>query len=103
MKGDAVAAIGIVKRQGLGRIRHLAVADLWIQQKAKQGSVVYEKLAGYHNTSDIMTKPVEADVLQRHMASIGFEFRSGRHEITPEYTGLEDSDLMQDESEVKCA
>ena len=28
VKSDAVAAIGIVKRQGLGRIRHLAVADL---------------------------------------------------------------------------
>ena len=28
VKGDAVAAIGIVRRQGLGRIRHLAVADL---------------------------------------------------------------------------
>ena len=88
-KGDAVAAIGIVKRQGLGRVRHLAVADLWIQQKAKEGSVVYEKLAGYSNTSDIMTKPVEADVLNRHMEAMGFEFREGRHESTPAYTGLE--------------
>ena len=32
VKSDAVAAIGIVKRQGLGRVRHLAVADLWVQQ-----------------------------------------------------------------------
>ena len=29
VKSDAVATIGIVKRHGLGRIRHLAVADLW--------------------------------------------------------------------------
>ena len=42
VKGDAVAAIGIVRRQGLGRIRHLAVADLWIQQRSKDGSVAYE-------------------------------------------------------------
>ena len=39
VKSDAIAAIGIVKRQGLGRVRHLAVADLWIQQRAKEGSV----------------------------------------------------------------
>ena len=39
IKSDALAAIGMVKRQGLGRIRHLAVADLWIQQKAKAGVV----------------------------------------------------------------
>ena len=94
VKGDAVAAIGIVKRQGLGRVRHLAVADLWIQQKAKKGSVIYEKLAGYSNTSDIMTKPVEADVLNRHMDAMGFEFREGRHESTPAYTGLEESSAM---------
>ena len=35
IKSDAIAAIGIVKRQGLGRVRHLAVADLWVQQRAK--------------------------------------------------------------------
>ena len=49
----------------------------------------YEKLAGYSNTSDIMTKPVEADVLNRHMEAMGFEFREGRHESTPAYTGLD--------------
>ena len=37
VKSDAVAAIGIVKRQGLGRVRHLAVADLWVQQRSKRG------------------------------------------------------------------
>ena len=46
VKSDAVAAIGIVKRQGLGRVRHLAVADLWVQQRAKSGEVSYVKLEG---------------------------------------------------------
>ena len=32
---DATAAIGICKRQGLGRVRHLATADLWVQQKVR--------------------------------------------------------------------
>ena len=27
---DATAPIGISKRQGLGRVRHLATADLWV-------------------------------------------------------------------------
>ena len=30
---DATAAIGIVKRVGLGKVRHLSVADLWVQEK----------------------------------------------------------------------
>ena len=89
VKSDAVAAIGMVKRQGLGRIRHLAVADLWIQQKAREGVVNYEKLEGSKNTSDILTKPVEAEVLDRHMHSLGFEFRSGRNPLTPAFSGKE--------------
>ena len=28
---DATAAIGMCKRQGLGRVRHLSTSDLWIQ------------------------------------------------------------------------
>ena len=31
VKSDATAAIGIVARAGLGKVRHLSVADLWIQ------------------------------------------------------------------------
>ena len=89
IKSDAVAAIGMVKRQGLGRIRHLAVADLWIQQKSKEGAVHYMKLDGSKNTSDILTKPVEAEILERHMRSLGFEFRGGRHALTPDFNGNE--------------
>ena len=87
VKSDAVAAIGIVRRQGLGRIRHLAVADLWVQQRAKEGSVEYQKLLGTKNTSDMLTKPVEAEVIRRHMEELGLEFRGGRHEMTPEFEG----------------
>ena len=97
VKSDAVAAIGIVKRQGLGRVRHLAVADLWVQQRSKAGEVHYMKLAGKLNTSDMMTKAVEREVIQRHMQSLGLVFRSGRHEATPAYTGKEDGTPQAEE------
>ena len=90
VKSDAVAAIGIVKRQGLGRVRHLAVADLWVQQRAKGCEVSYVKLDGKRNTSDMMTKAVEKEVIMRHMQSLGLHWRSGRHEATPAFTGGED-------------
>ena len=87
IKSDAVAAIGIVKRQGLGRVRHLAVADLWVQQRSKKGEVAYSKLDGKRNTSDMLTKPVERETLVRHMQALHMDFRGGRHEITPDYNG----------------
>ena len=90
VKSDAVAAIGIVQRQGLGRIRHLAVADLWIQQKSKDKIVKYVKLPGTDNTSDMLTKAVEAPTIEKHMQTLDLEFRTGRHEATPTFNGQED-------------
>ena len=47
----------------------------------------YKKLDGSKNTSDILTKPVEAEIMGRHMTSLGFEFRSGRNPLTPALVG----------------
>ena len=41
IKSDATAAIGIVARQGLGRIRHLSVADLRVQERARFGQLKF--------------------------------------------------------------
>ena len=43
---DATAAIGMVRRLGLGRVRHLATADLWIQQQVREGRVQVGKHPG---------------------------------------------------------
>ena len=85
VKSDAVAAVGIVKRQGLGRVRHLAVGDLWVQQRAKNKEVNYVKLPVTTNTSDNMTNPDEGETKARHQQSIHKRVRKGRHAATPEY------------------
>ena len=90
VKSDAVAAIGIVKRQGLGRVRHLAVGDLWVQQRSKNKEVNYVKLPGVKNTSDILTNAVDAETIEKHMVALNLRTRSGRHPDTPAYTGTED-------------
>ena len=48
---DATAAIGICRRRGLGKVRHLAVADLWGQDKvrAKDFELVKELPGRYHD------------------------------------------------------
>ena len=50
----------------------------------------YLKLPGKENTSDIMTKAVEAETLNRHMEALKLEFQEGRHEDTPSHDGEED-------------
>ena len=42
LPSDASAAVGITQRLGLGRVRHLAVSDLWVQQRVRQGAATVE-------------------------------------------------------------
>ena len=53
---DAKAALGIIEREGVGRVRHIGVGILWLQQRWLQESVKFHNVAGTENTSDMMTK-----------------------------------------------
>ena len=56
IKSDATAAIGMARRLGLGRVRHLATSDLWIQQRLRCGDFSIMKHPGSSNSADLMTK-----------------------------------------------
>ena len=83
IKSDATAAIGMVKREGLGRVRHLATADLWLQQQVRRGKLAVEKVDGTENPSDLLTKTLEAETLDHHMGNLMSYPIEGRHELTP--------------------
>ena len=53
---DSTAAIGMVRRLGLGRVRHLATADLWLQQGVRKGNFTVCKHPTDLNPADLMTK-----------------------------------------------
>ena len=56
LESDASAAVGITGRLGLGRVRHLAVSDLWIQQKVRNHELSISKIDGIKNPADLLTK-----------------------------------------------
>ena len=80
---DAAAAIGISRRRGLGKIRHLAVADLWIQDRVRSGDIILRKVAGSENASDILTKFVERPLLWKHLERMGLVREDGRAAMAP--------------------
>ena len=57
---DATAAIGIARRRGLGKLRHLDVEDLWVQEAIRTGKVELVKVLGTHNPADLFTKYLES-------------------------------------------
>ena len=81
---DASAAIGIVQRKGAGKVRHIDVGMLWIQQHCKNGTVEVKKVAGKSNPADIFTKAVPAEVMWGHMKAMGFDSREGRAQVAVE-------------------
>ena len=75
---DATAAIGICRRRGLGKIRHLHVADLWIQDRLRKGDFRLTKVLGSDNPADMLTKFVPRDVMRKHMSTLGLITEEGR-------------------------
>ena len=81
---DATAAIGIVDREGLGRVRHLATADLWVQQRVRNGELSVSKWPGKDNVADIGTKGMDSPNLTKHLSTLGFTQLEGRAQCAPE-------------------
>ena len=80
---DATAAIGICRRRGLGKIHHLHVTDLWIQDQLQRKDFTLTKVLGAENPADILTKHVPKDILMKHMRFIGIRAEEGRAASAP--------------------
>ena len=80
---DATAAIGISRRRGLGKVRHLAAADLWMQDRIRKGDFSLEKVPGAENPGDMLTKHVSRDLMLKPMSTLGLFYEDGRAESAP--------------------
>ena len=77
---DASAALGIIKRQGLGRTRHIQTSYLWIQHVNERG-VNFSKVPGSENFADLFTKPLTRESAEHLSELVGMEFPEGYDEI----------------------
>ena len=81
---DSTASIGICKRQGLGKVRHLAVQDLWVQQRVRAGDFQLYKIPGERNPADLFTKfGLPPDRMEMLLQLLGCRFVEGRPASAP--------------------
>ena len=80
---DSTAAVGICRRCGIGNVRHLAVGQLWVQERLRCGDFELYKVAGTANPADALTKHLARDVLDRHLAAMAVRRLSGRAASVP--------------------
>ena len=83
LKSDATAAIGITQREGLGKVRHLATADLWAQQRLRKREFSIAKVPGAENPADLGTKGLEREAIQRFLRTLGMARLEGRAAAAP--------------------
>ena len=78
LHSDSTAAIGVCRRRGLGKIRHLAVADLWLQDKVRSGDISVHKVNGKDNPADALTKWVDRATLEKALERMRILPEGGR-------------------------
>ena len=96
---DASAALAIAQRQGLGKLRHLKVQYLWVQEKVRKGDIGIRKVDGKENPSDLMTKHLNFWDLTKHLEALGVSTSTSRAAIAPRLAGDGGQKKEEDESE----
>ena len=90
---DASAALAIAQRQGLGKLRHVRVQYLWIQDRLRHGDFQVQKVNGKENPADLLTKHLPAPEVRVHMESLGFATSTSRATLAPRLNGLHGEDI----------
>ena len=83
VRTDSSAAKGICSRRGLGKVRHIELCELWLQEKVAEGKITIVKIPGAENISDCLTKAAARESIVLHTLGTHQVIRKGRHRIMP--------------------
>eukprot|EP00972_Heterocapsa_arctica_P031960 4708494-Heterocapsa_arctica.AAC.1 len=61
----------MVRRTGLGKVRHIQVQELWVQQALRERTFVLNPIFGVDNPADILTKSVDKTGLDQQLQDAG--------------------------------
>ena len=61
----------MASRTGLGKVRHMEVSYLWVQQALKDKKFMLKKIPGLINPGDILTKPLSSAEMVPKLLHIG--------------------------------
>ena len=78
---DSSAALAISNRKGSGKLRHIAIGLLWIQEKESREEVEYKKIDGKLSPADLMTKFLGRERAEEHSRKLGMREAEGRADI----------------------
>ena len=80
---DSSAAIGIANRKGIGKMRHVRVGMMWIQEKSEEGELEFNTIEGERNPADMMTKNLTKSSIGMYMTEMYQIYEEGRAKSSP--------------------
>ena len=80
---DATTGKSIASRRGLGRVRHIDVSNLWIQEKIANDVIELSKIKNVDNPSDLLTKHLAQHEIARCMEFLDTYYAAGRSALAP--------------------
>ena len=73
---DSSAAKAVANRRDLGKLRHVELKWLWMQDMVKEGRIQLKTVRGDENIADHLTKPKNRVEVEAMLLKVGAEFRS---------------------------
>ena len=84
---DASAALSIAKSQGAGKMGHINVKSLWLQEKSIQQVLAYNQGKGEDNPSDGLKKLVRKELIDKYLEIESLEIRQDRADASLKLAG----------------
>ncbi len=85
VKTDAAAAKGIASRRGMGKVRHIEMNQLWVQEKLLK-EVFVLKIGTDEHLAEHLTKYLNSEGVTSHMYGTNQWIDTGRHDLMPGVT-----------------
>ncbi|CAE7778820.1 unnamed protein product [Symbiodinium sp. CCMP2592] len=94
---DSTAALGALRRQGVGKIRYLSTRILWQQLLVKQGIIIANKISTDYNVADIGTKGLSRarTLFLKHLLHV-YDEAEARYVGEDEMTAQVEKDAMKE-------
>ena len=83
LHADSSAAKGLAARKGFGKVKHMDIRYMWVQDMVRSGRLELVKIPGGENAADMMTKCLEGPAAEKCMKRLACEVAAGRHALAP--------------------
>eukprot|EP00972_Heterocapsa_arctica_P070392 10397150-Heterocapsa_arctica.AAC.1 len=95
LRSDSSAGVAVASRRGFGRLRHLEIKQLWLQDEVRERRLYVHHCSGLHNVSDLLTKCITGVRYAELKEIIGLRIDDEKDEKNENIKGLKDDEKIK--------